>query len=308
MTRTNRRRFLTITAGFAAAAAAAGLGPRPAQAAVFAWQGTALGARARILIDHPDAAAITADAAAEIARLEAIFSLYRADSALSRLNAEGRLAAPPFELLQCLALCDSVHAATGGLFDPTVQPLWALYATRFSAGSTPDAAAIAATLPLVNWRGVAFDPGAIVLQKGQALTLNGVAQGFIADKVAELLAARGLTDILIDTGELRALGHGPDGQPWAVALTTGGSLGLAERSLASSSALGTTFDAAGAVGHILNPVTGLPAAARWSLVSISAGSAGLADALSTAACLMADRATITAALGQFAGARLDHLG
>ena len=114
-----RRRFLTVTA----VAALAG----PARAsAVTEWHGRALGAEAAIYLDHPEAPAIIAGAVAEIDRLEGVFSLYRATSALSVLNAQGRLDAPPFELLQCLALCARVHRATGGLFDPSVQPLWAL--------------------------------------------------------------------------------------------------------------------------------------------------------------------------------------
>lgn len=38
---------------------------------------------------------------------------------------------------------------------------------------------------------------------GMTLTLNGVAQGDVADLVAALLAAEGLEDALIDTGEIR---------------------------------------------------------------------------------------------------------
>ena len=303
MPRFTRRRFLTISAGLAA------LPALPVRAStLYQWQGVALGARAQILLDHPDAGAIAEAAAAEIARLEAVFSLFRADSALSQLNASGSLSAPPFELLQCLALCEQVHAATAGLFDPTVQPLWALYATSHAAGRAPTQAEIDQTLPRVGWPGVTYDDSAVRLRPGMSLTLNGVAQGFIAYRVAGLLAEQGLTNILVNTGEFRALGTMPDGQPWPVSLTTGGTLPLVDRSLASSSALGTTFDAAGQVGHILNPGTGLPALPRWKLVTITAPSAGLADALSTAACLMPDRATIETSLAPFAGAALSALG
>lgn len=302
MTWLNRRRFLAIAAGLTVA------GPvGTARAGLHEWQGVALGARARILIAHPEAEAICTAAAAEIARLEAIFSLHRPDSALARLNAQGELAAPPFEMLACLALCDSVHGATAGLFDPTVQPLWALYAARFSAGAAPQKAEISEALRKVDWKSVQIDSDRIRLAPGQALTLNGVAQGFIADRVAALLRARGLRDILIDTGELRALGPQPDGRPWPVHLGAGGQVDLVGRGLASSSALGTSFDAAGRVGHILDPRTGHPAPARWRLVTVTAPEAGLADALSTAACLMPDAAGIRAAVARFAGARLDHL-
>ena len=290
-----RRRFLTIVASLAATPALS----------FTEWRGMALGARARLCIDHPEGQAIAAEAAAEIARLEAIFSLYT-DSALVRLNRDGALMAPPFELLECLALCDSVHHATGGLFDPTVQPLWALYAESFAAGAPPSAAQIAATLARTGWAGLRFD-GAIRLAPGMALTLNGVAQGFIADQVAALLRARGLTHVLVDTGEFTATGPQADGTPWPVRLTTGDELPLSQGALASSSALGTCFDAEGRVGHILSPRTGQPAPARWNLVTITAPSAGLADALSTATCLMESRAQIDLALAEFPEARLAHL-
>lgn len=297
-----RRRFLSIAAGLPALAAL------PARAAdLYRWHGIALGAEAEILLAHPDAPAITARAAAEIDRLEGIFSLFRTDSALSRLNATGTLEAPPFELLQCLALSGRAHASTAGLFDPTVQPLWALYATRFAAGGSPSAQDLTQTLAQVGWQGVTLDEARITLRPGMALTLNGIAQGFIADKVADLLRTEGLTDVFVNTGEMRAVGHAPDGAPWPVHLTTGGLVPLADRALASSSALGTTFDQAGSVGHILHPLTGLPAQPRWKLVSVSAPSAAVADALSTAACLMPDRASVEAALQAFDGARLENL-
>ncbi len=41
-----------------------------------------------------------------------------------------------------------------------------------------------------------------------------------ADRVAALLEAEGLTDILIDTGEHRALGQMPGGGGWPVTLAS----------------------------------------------------------------------------------------
>jgi len=121
-----RRRLLAI-------AAAALVPALPALATpVRQWRGVALGAEASITLNHPEAARLIDLSLAEIERLEAVFSLYRADSALMRLNATGRLDTPPFELLDCLALAGRVHAATGGVFDPTVQPLWALHAAGSS--------------------------------------------------------------------------------------------------------------------------------------------------------------------------------
>jgi thiamine biosynthesis lipoprotein len=296
---TTRRRFLAISAAAFAL-------PNAAQAQpVFMWSGTALGSRATIRLAHADAAAITARVAIEISRLEDIFSLYRSDSALSRLNRAGTLDSPPFELLECLSLVGTVHEATGGLFDPTVQPLWATYAEAAALGQSPSVQAIAQARALMGWGDVTFDPSAITLRPGMALTLNGIAQGYIADRIATLLAGEGLTDILIDTGEFHAVGQQPQGGGWPVKLAQGGEVALASRALATSAPLGTFFDAAGNLGHILDPRTGQTAAPRWRGVSISSDSAALADGLSTASCLMESRGQIEASLVAFANCRLE---
>jgi FAD:protein FMN transferase len=293
-----RRRFLAISAACVASPALA--------APVYRWRGTAMGSAASLTLVHPDAAAIAARAAAEIDRLEDIFSLYRAGSALSRLNREATLTAPPFEMLEVLSLAGRVHVATGGLFDPTVQPLWQLHATACAAGGKATPAQIEAALALTGWLRLRYDSTRITLDPGMGLTLNGIAQGYVADRVATLLRAEGLRDILIDTGEIVALGHAPRGGDWPVTLALGGRRSLSDRALATSAPLGTVLDAEGTVGHILDPATGLSAPGRWRSISVSAPTAAVADALSTAACLM-DRAAIDRALAACPGARLEHL-
>jgi thiamine biosynthesis lipoprotein len=122
-----------------------------------------------------------------------------------------------------------------------------------------------------------------------------------------LLRGQGLDGILIDTGELRALGGQPGGGAWPVALQGGGDVALRDRALATSSPLGTVFDRRGLAGHILDPRSGLPSAVPWRRVSISARRAGLADALSTAACLMAQAEDVAALVAVFDGARIEAL-
>lgn len=278
----SRRRFLSISAATLAFAHMAQATP------LYRWQGSALGARATITLCHPEAARISESARAEIERLEQIFSLYRATSAISQLNAAGHLAAPPFELLDCLSLAAAAHRATAGLFDPSVQPIWDLYARSYSAGNAPSETDIATARAHGTWADLRYDTDVIRLRAGMALTLNGIAQGYIADRIAHLLQAEGLNDILIDTGELCALGGNPQGGDWRVTLDAPGrpQIGLRDRALASSAPRGTVFDTEGTAGHILDPRTGAPATARWQLISVTAKSAAIADALSTAMCLM----------------------
>jgi thiamine biosynthesis lipoprotein len=284
---TTRRRFLTILAG-------AALLPNLASATA-SWRGIALGANAQIILEHPDADALIASAVTEIDRLESLFSLYR-DSQLARLNRNGRLVDPAPEMLELLSICSALNARTGRAFDPTIQPLWALYAQSFAAGTTPTPAQIAEVRGRTGWRHLGFSPAEVSFgRSGMALTLNGVAQGYIADKIAVLFRANGVQNVLVDTGEIMAVGTAPDGAPWPVTLanTTGRSVPLSNAAIATSAPLGTTFDDLGTVGHILDPRSGQPFG-QWKQVSVSATTAAVADGLSTAFCLMT-KAEITAA-------------
>lgn len=296
----SRRRFLAVSAACCLPGAARAQD-------LYTATGQAIGARVTLRLSHPDAPAIAARAMAEIARLEDVFSLYRTGSALMRLNAAGVLEDPPFEMLECLTLAGAVHKASAGLFDPTVQPLWSLYAETAVQGRLPTDAERKAALALTGWQRLRIGADRIAMDPGMALTLNGIAQGYIADRVAALLEAEGLGDILIDTGEFRALGGDPRGGDWPVKLAQGGQVALRSRALATSSPLGTTFDADGRMGHILDPRTGKPAVPVWQAVSISAPSAALADALSTAACLMEVKAEVETLCEGFTETRPESL-
>jgi thiamine biosynthesis lipoprotein len=295
----NRRRFLSI-------AAAASLAPGLARATpVHVETGVALGARVTLRLAHPDAPALAAAAMEEIRRLERIFSLYLPGSALVRLNETGRAEAPAFELLDCLTVAGAVHGASGGRFDPTVQTLWQAEARARERGAALTPAERQAALARTGWAGVTLDAGAITLRPGVTLTLNGIAQGYVADRVAAFLAQRGLEEALIDTGEMVALAGRPGSDGWPVRLSEGGSVALRGRALATSAPLGMTFGGDGRTSHILDPIAVRPVAPLWRAVSISAPRAAVADALSTAACLMPDAEAVARLCRPVPGARVE---
>jgi FAD:protein FMN transferase len=283
----NRRRFLSLSA--------AALISLPGHAGTLTeWHGTGLGTALalRLLGADPHHARRTfAKVEAEIARIETLASLHR-DSALTRLNRDGRLAWPSPDLLDLLSLAGQVHTATEGAFDPTVQPLWLALVN----GTNRDEARTR-----IGWHRVRLSADEVKLDPGQALTLNGIAQGWAADRIAALLRAQGFTEALVDMGELTALGE----TDWPTVITNPDGTALAEtrltnRALATSSPRGTIMNGQ---PHILGPQGQPP---LWQTVSVSAPSAAVADALSTAFCLM-DRQAIDAALNAFPGAHLEVL-
>jgi len=306
-----RRRFIQISA--ACTASSLLVTPGRAAAPVTRWTGTAMGAKTSITLAHPDEAdaqRIVAAARAEIARLERTFSLYRADSTISRLNLEGHLAHPPFDFLSLLSLVDGLNDATQGAFDPTIQPLWRLYARHFAdpatMGDTPDPKMIQAARDRIGWKSVIADSAQVRFAgPGMNLTLNGIAQGYATDRVADLLRAEGLSNVLVDVGEIRALGRHPDGRPWRAGLAARGNaeveerIEIAEAALATTAPLGTVLDTAGEVPHLIDPRTGEPGG-RWRRVSVLGPSAAVADGLSTGFALM-DRHAIGRALRRYPG-------
>jgi len=301
----SRRRVLSLLATaaglplVAALPGSAGAGPRG-----YEWRGRALGAAARLLLVHPDAAVarrVVGQCLDEVARLEGIFSLHRPDSELVRLNAAGRLRAPSHDLRIVLAEARRFAVLTDGAFDPSVQPLWRLYADHFARHpgdpAGPDPRRIEAARAVVDYRGIEVESGLVALRRpGMAVTLNGIAQGYIADRVADLLRESGFDRVLVELGETVALAPPASGRPWRVGVADpavpgrlAATFDLADRALASSSGLGTRFEPSGRHHHLFDPATGR-SANRFLGVSVLAPRAVVADALSTALSVLPESA------------------
>ncbi|MDW5317546.1 FAD:protein FMN transferase [Rhizobium sp. PL01] len=297
-----RRRAICIMAAAAGLPLLGVSSAARATAQPLVWTGQALGASATIILnieDRDKATRLIRHVVAEVSRLEDVFSLYRPHSALSELNRTGALAAPPPELVALLEASRGCYDATGGLFDPTVQPLFALYARHFSRPKAdpggPSRKALNTTLALVGLDGVLANRDRVVFTRpGMALTLNGIAQGYITDRIVELLRIEGISSSLVNMGEDRAIGAKPDGSGWRIGLALTEMAGepnavvtIIDRAVATSSAAGFHFDAYGHFGHILHPRLGaMPE--RFARMTVVASDAVTADGLSTAFSLMTE--------------------
>ena len=298
----NRRRFLVTLGATGASAVAGGALWRLAQggkavrlpAGLQSAQrsGRALGADVSILALHEDqaVAAKAIDAAfAEIETIESVMSLYRPDSQVSRLNDKREFLKPHPYMVQVLRKANAVSAASNGAFDVTVQPLWTLYANSAATGHMPGPGDIDRVRRHVDWRQVEVADDRIRLKgEGTAVTLNGIAQGFAADRVLAALAANGVRHALVNTGEIGTLGRRDDGERWTVGVRDprhGDALirriALDDRCVATSGDYETVFTPDYVNHHIFDPHTGRSPQAFQS-VTVLARTGLEADALSTA--------------------------
>ena len=247
--------------------------------------------------DPARARGLLARVADDIHFFEDQFSLHRSGSAISRLNRTGRLDRPDPAFLQLLDESARVSALSDGAFDPTVQPIWDVTAASFHAtGTPPSSQALDQLRVLVDWQAVDATTRAIRFARpGMAMTLNGIAQGFITDRVADRLREEGLQHVLVELGETRALGEHPEGRPWRIGIPDPGgdalaeTLPLSDEAIATSGGYGTQFDAEGKWHHIFDPATTRPAH-RHRSVSVLARTATEADGLATAFAVMPERA------------------
>ncbi|MGY4284262.1 thiamine biosynthesis lipoprotein [Bradyrhizobium sp. LM2.7] len=294
-----RRRLIAIAASAAGSAYLAG-GRRSLAGEAVHWRGSALGAQVSIEIFHPDreqAERIVQLCLAKVRRLEQQFSLYQPDSAICILNRSGILVSPEPDMVALLDASLRFSELSDGAFDPTVQPLWQLYAGHFSSANPdpegPSAEKLAEALAKVGRRGLLVNDDRVALvRRGAAITLNGIAQGYATDRVVDILRGSGLSTTLVNMGEIRAIGTRPDGTPWRVGLADPDEPGaltetvdLIDRAVATTSGAGFRFDPSGRFTHLFDPATGR-SPALYRTVSVVAPTATEADALSTAFSLM----------------------
>jgi thiamine biosynthesis lipoprotein len=269
--------------------AACGTGAR---AGTLRWQRRTLlgfGTTLSLQAAHEDEALLARALDAAVAllrRIEAQMNLFDPMSALSQLNRERVLHTPPAELLQVLRIAQRVSQASAGAFDVTVQPLWQAFAAAQREQRLPDAHEVAAARARVDWRALHAAPHELrLLRPGMAVTLNGIAQGYAADRVRGVLVQHGIRHALIDAGEFAPLGHNPLQRPWT--------LGIADpraeaallarlitdgRCVATSADSETSFSADRRHHHIVNPHTGY-SPDELAAVTVAADRGALADAL-----------------------------
>ena len=229
----------------------------------------------------------------EIELVGQVMSIYRTDSQISRLNRNGVVKQAHPYLKEVLEMSLALSHTSSGAFDVTVQPLWEAFSSAKLGGKVPSADEIKVTIEKVNWRKLLIAGDSVSLEeKGMAVTLNGIAQGYAADRALAALRKHGIRHALVDTGELGAEGRKPSNDPWKVGIQhprkKEAFVDLAHldgRCLSTSGDYATRFTGDGAYNHIFDPATGVSPNV-FASVSVLARSGMEADGLSTAVFVM----------------------
>jgi len=238
----------------------------------------------------------------EMGRVVDLLNRYDPSSALSFLNAEGTIQGPPPELMGVMSEALRFHLLSGGSFDPTVQPLVDLLRRRaLDAGSrTPSddlgqlEKELLEALALVDGNKVVVEGRSIRLSlPGMGITLDGIAKGFVVDRMVAVLRDHGLSDFLINAGgDVRSAGTRENGEPWRVGVQDPQKrgelpdvIGLSDGAVATSGSYEIYFDPDRTHHHIVSPRTGASPQTHQS-VSVVAPTTMAADALATSVFVM----------------------
>lgn len=258
----------------------------------------AMATRFELLLYGADPARLRAageEALAEIERVEAQLSRYRAASEIAWINA--RAGGDPVRVdprvLSLLERCAELWRLTDGAFDVTLGPLLRAYGFVGGGGSAPDPDARERARAHVGMDAVELDRSAVTVRlrrAGMELDLGAVGKGYALDRVIAVLEEHGVARALLHggTSSVHAIGTAPDGGAWRVAWRIPGRPDARRRLEASRPALsvsavhGKGFDSGhGWMGHVLDPRRGVPTRAAASACVVGASST-LCDALSTA--------------------------
>jgi thiamine biosynthesis lipoprotein len=206
---------------------------------------------------------------------------FSADSELSRLNARtGEWLEVSAELEAVLRAAGRAYELSSGLVNAAILPsmLAAGYTRTLKAGATTvmlERARPAPALPEV----LHVRPARARIEPGAGVDLGGIAKGWMADRLCEIIGPNAVVNL---GGDLRALGAGPRGDGWPVGVA-GVTLLLRDRGAATSSVRRRRW--AGA-HHLIDPRSGLPAGTGLEEVSVVAASGFEAEVVAKTALLL----------------------
>ncbi|MGN0971069.1 MAG: FAD:protein FMN transferase [Aristaeellaceae bacterium] len=234
----------------------------------------------------------------ECGRYERLLSRTVPSSDVDRINrAGGETVTVNPETWTILQRAVEISRLTEGAFSVTIAPLSTLWDFTGDPPRMPDDAQRLAALPLVDDSRLQLgEDNTVTLPAGMSIDLGGIAKGYIADRMAEMVRGKVSGATLNFGGNVYALGDAPGKEGFSVGIAHPKSpnnaiaaLRVKDRSVVTSGTYQRCFEKDGRLyHHILDPATGLPAETGLVSASIVAESSMTADALATACIVLGE--------------------
>lgn len=225
-------------------------------------------------------------------------------SQLNRLKAGIKVRLSP-QLEQLLLLTDKIVRLTEGRFDPTIEPLQALWKKYLEQGKIPSTTEVQSIASVIGWNKIHFERGSFYKDADEtSLDLGGIAKGYCVDLLVERLNQAGFENVFVEWGgEIRASGEHPDKRPWTIFISRFGNTNP-EKAIAVLSLRGQAIATSGdylqnwqiesegkaqekiSYFHVIDPVALQPRIATQQSIasaSVLASTCAMADGLATAA-------------------------
>ena len=217
--------------------------------------------------DAPSGRAAIDAVMAEMHRIDRAMSPHKADSELSRINAQAGTRAVELsnEMAALIGRALEFSALSGGAFDISYAAVGQLYDYR--NGVKPSDAQVATARAAVGYRGLILDRAARTLRftrPGMRIDLGGFAKGHAVDNAAKLLRARGIAHANVSAGGDSRLVGDRRGRPWSIGIrdprraeAVVAVLPLEDVSISTSGDYERYFEADGdRHHHLIDPATG----------------------------------------------------
>jgi thiamine biosynthesis lipoprotein len=216
-----------------------------------------------------------------VRRLGARLTRFSTDSELSKLNAAaGRWIPISSEMESLLRAASRAYAMSAGLVNVAVLPTMLAIGYTRSLSEGPTLVALDGADPVAALADVLqVRAGEARVEAGAGIDLGGIAKGWMADRLCEMLGPNVLANL---GGDLYAIGPGPDSAGWPVGVA-GTTLMLRDQGAATSSVRRRRW---GEVHHLIDPRTGLPSESALDEVSVVAASGFDAEVIAKTALLL----------------------
>ena len=247
-----------------------------------------------VATDSVQAKLYTDLAISEVKRIENLVSDWIPTTQISQVNQNAGIKPIKVdqEVFDLVERAIKISKLTSGAFDISYASMDKIWKFDGSMKQMPTEEAIKKSVEKVGYQNIILNPKdktIFLKNKGMKLGLGGIAQGYIADKIKEVLQEKGCTSGLVNvSGDINTWGKQPNGQPWTVGIINPmnknkvfATFILDESAVETSGSYEKFVVFNGKrYSHIIDPRTGYPASGIVS-VSVFAKQTELADALAT---------------------------